>query len=155
VYDARKVIEPAAVRMLAARRDPEDVAELRTSTGALAVLVNNGADNADLNEWSTAAFRFHDIIMERSGNTTMTLIGAVLREVVTRHMSRVVATSTDRNEVESQFKKTIRAFSRLTALVESGEAVAAEEFWRDHMEWAGRGMLWGDLATETVVDLFV
>ncbi|WP_319447707.1 MULTISPECIES: FadR/GntR family transcriptional regulator [unclassified Mycobacterium] len=155
VYEARKVLEPAAVRMLAARRTPVDIIELNAAAGALAVLVNEGTESADFGEWSAGAFRFHDMIMERSGNTTMALIGAVLREVTTRHMSRAVMTSTDRGEIESQFKKTIRAFTKLTSLLDAGDGAAADEFWRGHMERAGKGMLWGDLATESVIDLFV
>jgi GntR family transcriptional regulator, transcriptional repressor for pyruvate dehydrogenase complex len=79
----------------------------------------------------------------------------VLREVIARHMSRAVTTSTDHSEIESQFKKTIRAFTKVTALIEAGDVDAADEFWRAHMERATKGMLWGDLATETVIDLFV
>jgi GntR family transcriptional regulator, transcriptional repressor for pyruvate dehydrogenase complex len=154
VYEVRKILEPAAVRMLAERGNPADVADLRAAAGALAVLVNEGTDNADFGQWSAATLRFHDLIMERSGNATMMLIGAVLRDVVTRHMSRVIARSTDRAEMESQFKKTIRVFNKVTGLVEAGDAEGAEKFWRDHMERAAKGMLWGDRATETVIDLF-
>jgi GntR family transcriptional repressor for pyruvate dehydrogenase complex len=155
VYEARRVLEPAAVRMLAERRTPDDIADLNAAAGALAVLVNEGTESADFSEWSAAAFRFHDVIMERSGNTTMALIGAVLREVIARHMSRAVTTATDHGEIESQFKKTIRAFTKVTGLIDAGDAEAAHQFWRAHMDRATKGMLWGDLATETVIDLFV
>lgn len=155
VYEARKVLEPAAVEMLAARATPADVNDLRTAAGALAVLVNDGVEQADFNEWSAAAFRFHDLILERSGNTTLALFGAVLREVITRHMARAVTTSTDAAEIEKQFKQTIRVFTKLTNLIEAGEAAQARTFWNAHMDRAGRKMLWGDLARETVIDLFV
>lgn len=105
--------------------------------------------------WSAATFRFHDLILERSGNTTIALVGAVLREVVTRHMARAVTRSTNHAAIEVQFKHTIRAFTKLTTLIESGQAAEAREFWASHMAWAGRKMLWGDLGTETVIDLFV
>jgi GntR family transcriptional regulator, transcriptional repressor for pyruvate dehydrogenase complex len=42
VYEARRVLEPAAVRMLAERRTPDDIADLNAAAGALAVLVNEG-----------------------------------------------------------------------------------------------------------------
>lgn len=155
VYEARKVLEPAAAQLLAQRATPDDVADLKAAAGALAVMVNEGTQGADFGEWSAATFRFHDLIMERAGNNTLRLIGAVLREVVTRHMSRVMSTATNHAEIEKQFKQTIRAFNKFTALVEAGDDVAARDYWTAHMERAGRNMLWGDLAKETVIDLYV
>ncbi|MGE2714132.1 FadR/GntR family transcriptional regulator [Mycolicibacterium litorale] len=155
VYEARKVFEPAAAEMLARRATAADIADLKAAAGELAVLVNDGTEHADFDEWSAATFRFHDLILERGGNNTVALVGAVLREVVTRHMARAVATSTDPVGIEKQFKKTIRAFTRFTTLVEEGRPEEAREFWASHMDWAGRSMLWGRLGTETVIDLFV
>lgn len=155
VYEARKVFEPAAAELLARRATAEDVADLKAAAGALAVLVNEGTENADFGEWSAATFRFHDLIMERAGNNTLMLVGAVLREVITRHMTRVVNAATDHAQVEKQFKQTIRVFNKFSALVESGAAAEARDFWAAHMERAGRNMLWGNLAKETVIDLYV
>lgn len=155
VYAARRVFEPAAAEMLAGRATPADVADLRSAAGALAVLVNEGTEGADFGEWSAATFRFHDLILERAGNTTLMLFGAVLRDVITRHMARAVSRASDIAVIEKQFKQTIRVFTKFTALVESGDAVEARDFWAAHMDRAGRNMLWGDLATETVIDLFV
>jgi len=131
------------------------VAELRSAAGTLALLVNGGTEQADFGEWSAAAFRFHDVILELAGNTTMMLFGAVLREVVTRHMTRAVTRSTDHAEIEKQFKHTIRTFDKFIALIEAGDVDGARDLWAGHMDRAGRSMLWGELATETVIDLFV
>lgn len=155
LYEARKVFEPAAAQLLARRATPEDVADLKAAAGALAVLVNEGTEGADFGEWSAATFRFHDLIMERAGNNTLMLVGAVLREVITRHMTRVVSAATDHAMVEKQFRQTIRTFNKFTALVESGADVEARDCWADHMDRAGRNLLWGDLAKETVIDLYV
>lgn len=155
VYEARKIFEPAAAEMLARRATAADIADLRAATEELAALVEEGADGADLDEWSAAAFRFHDLILERGGNNTVALVGAVLREVVTRHMSRAVAISTDPAGIEKQFTRTIRAFGKFTTLVENGTPEEVREYWATHMDWAGRSMLWGRLGTETVIDLFV
>lgn len=154
LYEARKVFEPAAAEMLARRATPEDVADLKAAAGALAVLVNEGTEGADFAEWSAATFRFHDLIMERAGNNTLRLFGAVLREMVTRHMTRVMSTATNAAGIEKQFKQTIRAFNKFIALIEAGDGVGARDHWAAHMERAGRSMLWGDLARETVIDLY-
>ena len=155
VYEARTIFEPAAAEMLATRATAEDIAELKAAVAALAALVSEGAEGADLVEWSAATFRFHDLILERAGNTTVALVGAVLREVVTRHMVKVVGTASDPAQIEKQFKSTIRAFTKFVGFVEAGDGPGAREFWLSHMTRAGRRMLWGDLATETVIDLFV
>lgn len=155
VYAARRVFEPAAAEMLAQRATPADIADLTAAVGVLAVLVNEGAEHGDLGEWSVATFRFHDLILERAGNTTLMLFGAVLRDVITRHMTRAVRSSTNHAEIEKQFKQTIRTFTNFVGLLESGDALGAKDFWAAHMDRAGRSMLWGHLAKETVVDLFV
>lgn len=155
VYEARKIFEPAAAEMLARRSTAEDVAELTAAADAVAALVDAGTEHADFGEWSAAVFRFHDVILERSGNNTVALVGAVLREVVTRHMTRAVMTSTDRAAIEKQFRTTVRAFHKFVKLIESRQAEEARQFWTAHMERAGRKMLWGQLATETVIDLYV
>lgn len=155
LYEARTVFEPAAAEMFATRATAEDIADLKAAAAALAALVNEGAEQADLAEWSAATFRFHDLILERAGNNTVALVGAVLREVVTRHMARVVATASDPAEIEKQFKTTIRAFNKFIGFVETGDGSGAREFWLSHMTRAGRKMLSGDLATETVIDLYV
>ncbi len=155
VYEARTIFEPAAAEMLAARATAEDIDELKAAAAALAALVGEGVEGADLVEWSAATFRFHDLILERAGNTTVALVGAVLREVVTRHMVKVVGTASDPVQIEKQFKSTIRAFNKFVSFVEAGDGPGAREFWLSHMRRAGRRMLWGDLATETVIDLYV
>ncbi|MBA5845727.1 FCD domain-containing protein [Gordonia amicalis] len=154
LYEARMVLEPAAVRMLAARRTDDDLKALVVVIDELADLVDAGADAADLDQWSRTAFRFHDLILERAGNQAIGLIGQVLADVVATHMSRVVSRSTDTGEVAAQFKKTIRAFRKLITLVEARDAEAAEAHWRRHMKTAAKKMLWGRFATESVVDLF-
>lgn len=156
LYEARKVFEPAAAQMLAQRATPQDVEDLKTAAAALAALVARGTVAADFGQWSAAAFRFHDLILERAGNNTIALVGAVLREVVTRHMARVMAVAAgNHDEIEKQFKRTIRTFNKFTALIEAGNGVEAKELWSAHMERAGRNMLWGGLAKETVLDLYV
>jgi DNA-binding FadR family transcriptional regulator len=155
VYQARIVVEPPAARMLATRHTRRDVEDLNAAVGALTVLVNGGAESAELREWSNAAYRFHDLIMERSGNQTLALFSGVLREVVARHMSRAVSSSDNLAEIETQFSKTIKNFAKLVKLVDASDGERAETFWRTHMQAAAKGMLWGRLAGETVVDLFV
>ncbi len=155
VYAARTIFEPAAAEMLASCATPEDIADLKAAAGALAVLVNEGTERADFAEWSAATFRFHDLILERAGNSTVRLLGAVLREVITRHMARAVASSRNHAETEKQFRATIRTFNKFAGLIEDHDGPGARELWASHMTRAGRNMLWSGLGAETVLDLYV
>lgn len=154
LYEARMVLEPAAVRMLASRRSEEDVKDLTAVVDELAILVNAGPEEADLDQWSTTTFRFHDLILERAGNRTLGLIGQILGDVVSTHMSRVVSSTTDMAAIEAQFRRTIRAFRKTVKLIEAGDAEAAELHWQRHMASSAKKMLWGRFASESVVDLF-
>lgn len=154
VHEARKVIEPAAARMLALEHTQRDIDDLNASVGALAVLVNAGVEDADFGEWIAAVYRFHDLLMERCGNKTLAIFSGMLREVISRHMSRAVTASDRPAEIETQFRKLVRALAKLVRLVEAGDAGEAERFWRTHMQAAAKNLLWGDLATETVLDLY-
>jgi len=154
LYEARKVYEPASVRMLTTRHAAQDIADLDACVEALAVLVNDGGEQADLNAWSVMALRFHDLLVERSGNITLALFSSVVSEVIDRHMSQVVTAAADRSKIQGQFKKMMRAFRKLITLIESGNAEEAERFWRRHLEIAGSGLLRGRVAAETI-DLYV
>lgn len=155
VYEARKVLEPAAVRLLTNRRAPENIANLYESAEALAALVDNGAEHGNFKEWSATALRFHDLLVEQSGNTTLALFGSMLSEVISRYASQAVMSATEPVKIEAQFKRMLRAFAKLMTLIESGDAEEAEQFWHRHLEIAGKRLLWGRLAAETLIDLYV
>lgn len=154
LYEARKIYEPASVRMLTIRHVAQDIVDLDACVEALAVLVNDGGEHADLNAWSAAALQFHDLLVARSGNTTLATFSSVVSEVISRHMSQVVTAAADRDKIQGQFKKMMRAFRKLTTLIGSGDAEEAERFWRRHLEIAGSGLLRGRVAGETI-DLYV
>lgn len=155
VYEARKVLEPAGVRMLAKRHVPQDIVNLNLYAEKLATLVDEGAEQANFKEWSATALRFHDLLVEQSGNTTLALFASMLSEVISRYASQAVMSAVEPVKMEAQFRRMIRAFAKLTTLIESGNAEEAEQFWRRHLEIAGKGLLWGRLAAETLIDLYV
>ena len=102
LYEARKVIEPVVARMLAVSHTQRDIDDLTASVGLLAVLVNGGVEDADFGGWAAAVYRFHDLIMERCGNNTLAIFSGMLREVISRNLSRgqrVRSARRDRNPV--------------------------------------------------------
>ncbi len=155
VYEARKVSEPACARMLAGRRTKQDIADLLAVVQEIESAVA-GRDGAvpDPAEWSRLTYRFHELIMQRSGNKTLALQGAVLQDIVATHLEQRVSRNFDETESPERFKKAIRAYKKLVTLVEARDAAGAEKLWRAHMEAAAAYLLKGDLRDKPVVELF-
>src|SRR5207248_390417 len=151
VYEARMVLEPAAAGMLAQRRTKQDIVDLNKCIDELSDLVESDPQFRDANAWSDATYRFHDLVLGRAGNRTLAVQAGVLREVVATHLSIAVSRTFDRPETRDDFRKTVRAYRKLVSLVEAKDVKGAEEFWRTHMEIAGRRLLREGLGAKSVV----
>ena len=155
VYQARMVLEPACARLLARRRTKQDLADLSACIGELRGLV--GTEQAKAPEparWSSLAYRFHELIMERSGSRTLAVQGGVLQDIVATHLTLALSRDFAENETLEDFRRSVRSYEKLVALVEARDGAGAEQHWRAHMEGAGRRLLREDLQNRSVVDLF-
>jgi DNA-binding FadR family transcriptional regulator len=154
VYQARRVIEPAAAGLLAKVLTAADVEALTACAEDLEVPIRAGQRPADLESWSAAAQRFHDLIVQRCGNTTLALQSSVLREVVATHMTTAVRRGSGEAATVRDFKRFTKSCRRLIELVAAGDADGAEKHWRQHMEAAECFLLSHNLGDTTVLDLF-
>ncbi|MEU4657424.1 FadR/GntR family transcriptional regulator [Streptomyces sp. NPDC023723] len=155
VYEARMIAEPACARLLAKRRTKQDLADLEAVVAELQSAVESKDDDLpDPALWSRLTYRFHELIMERSGNKTMAVQGAVLQEIVATHLEMRVSRNFDQTESPERFQRAIKAYKRLVTLVEARDAEGAERHWRSHMKVAGTYLLKDDLHNKPVVDLF-
>jgi GntR family transcriptional regulator, transcriptional repressor for pyruvate dehydrogenase complex len=154
VYEARTVIEPAAAGLLAARRSRKDLDDLNACIDHLVGLVESDKHFNDADAWSWATQQFHDLVLERAGNRTLSIEAGVLREVVAMHLSTVVVRTFDRPDTQDQFRKLVRSYRKLVLLIDARDSEGAERHWRAHMEAAGRGLLGDDMGAKAVVDLF-
>ena len=155
VYAARTISEPACAAMLAERRTEADLSDLQDVVNQLRAVVEAGPRAVpDPRDWSDLTFRFHSLILERCGNRTMALQGAVLQDIVRTHYHLRVALSLDTDESPERFQRVLRAYQRLVDLVRAGESGAAEELWRRHMEVAATYNLGDDLKDKPVVEMF-
>jgi DNA-binding FadR family transcriptional regulator len=159
VYEARTAVEPICARLLAERRTEQDITDLRACVEDLRAIVEAGEDKVpDPRLWGAQTSRFHELVMQLSGNKTLAVQGGVLEDIVATHMSETVARGFDdpalRRGVRQRFDKTIRSYTKLIDLVQAQDTAAAEEHWRAHMEAAGKYVLRDDLKTKPVVDLF-
>jgi GntR family transcriptional repressor for pyruvate dehydrogenase complex len=154
VYEARTVIEPVAAGLLAARRSRQDLDDLNACVQHLVGLVESDKQFRDADAWSQAIMRFHDLVLERSGNRTLAVQAGVLREVVAMHLSTVVMRTFDHPDTQDQFRKLVRSYRKLVLLIDARDADSAEQHWRTHLEVMGRRLLRHDTGAKSVVDLF-
>ncbi|MCW2667474.1 MAG: regulatory protein GntR [Frankiales bacterium] len=155
VYEARMELEPPCARMLARRRTDEDLTALRGCIGELRAVAEGGdGHEPDLASWARLTYRFHQLVMEGSGNRTLAVQGAVLQDIVATHLDLTVARTFREPGNSDRFRRTIRSYAKLVRLVEEQDAEAAERHWFTHMEVAAKSLLRDDLKNKPVVDLF-
>lgn len=145
VYDARLLLEPMVVRLLASsRRHRGAAADLRP------LVAEQEEEIEDPEAFASANARFHERLVELAGNQTLTIIAEMLNEIVGRAVTEVSQAEPGRDSLATR-RRGIRSQQRLIELIEAGDAEAAEEHWSKHMTTVGRVLL-GHRAT-TVVDL--
>lgn len=157
VYEARSVIETAAVAMLARNRTKQDIVDLRKQIESLQEMVSDsGKDGGvlDVERWAAESYRFHDLILERAGNKTIAVQGLILREIVSTHIALLMSRTTVRDDHPARMRKMFRSYTTLVNLVEAGDAAGAEAHWRTHMKVSGIILLQDDIKTTAVIDLF-
>ncbi len=155
VYEARMVAEPYCARLLARRRTKQDLVDLRACIEDLRRVVEAGPKAVpDPARWSDLTYRFHQLIMERCGNTTLSVQGAVLQDIVATHLRLTVAQGFGEPEAPSRFQRMVRSYEKFTRLVEDRDADGAEEHWRRHMEAAAKFLFRYDNRSKPVVELF-
>jgi GntR family transcriptional repressor for pyruvate dehydrogenase complex len=153
VYEARMVLEPACARLLARRRTKQDLADLNACLEEMrGVPERDGVLPAA--RWSQLAWRFHELIMERSGSRTLAVQGGVLRDIVETHLTLAVGRDFSSEETADQLQLNVRSYAKLIALIDKRDGAGAEKHWHAHMEAAGRLLLREDFQSRSVVDLF-
>jgi len=159
VYEARMVLEPACARLLARRRTKQDLADLTACIEELRAAQAGRPGTAQLDApepalWSRQAARFHELIMQRSGSKTLAVQGGVLQDIVATHLTLALSRDRAKDDELANFRRNVRSYEKLVALVEERDGPGAEQHWRAHMEAAGQRLLREDLQSRPVVDLF-
>lgn len=157
VYEARMITEPVCARMLAKVRTENDLDDLRDVVADLETLVKAGPDAVpDMSRWSHATYRFHLLIMQRCGNKTLAVQGAVLADIVETHLTRTIAQgmSEEGKLQPARFQKSLRAYKKEIGLIEARDSEGAEKYWRLHMEAAAKYIFKFEPASTPLVDLF-
>jgi GntR family transcriptional regulator, transcriptional repressor for pyruvate dehydrogenase complex len=145
VYEARATLEPTAAAAIAR-------SSRRRSAGKelLRLIDEEEACVDDPDAFPIANARFHEQLVSLAGNQTLSIVGEMLNEIVSRAVSEVAHAEPAQQSTETR-KRGIRSQRRLVELIVDGDATAAEEHWRAHLAVVGKVLL-GQKAT-MVVDL--
>jgi GntR family transcriptional repressor for pyruvate dehydrogenase complex len=131
VYDARTLIEPPAVRRLA------ELSNRASAIRRLKAFVNvEAAEIDDPVTFAEANVKFHEALISESGNKTVLLFCEMLHELLEDAVAEVSGKGSPEDSLAIRHRG-IRAQLRLLELIESGAAVKAERYWRDHMAVVG------------------
>jgi DNA-binding FadR family transcriptional regulator len=125
---ARQVIEPALVGLLARRHTEEDLGYLQALVADAAAAARSG----DTERFAAAAAAVHQGVVERAGNTTLATMSQMLGELVTTFYVRA-ARQADGDS--AGFERAVRSYRRLLKLIEAGDADAAEGHWRKQLRY--------------------
>jgi len=129
VFVTRVIIEPAAVRLLAARAaaEPDVLTPLRD------LHAESGRVIDDRGAYASAAARFHEQVIELAGNRTLTLVGLILMEIVEPH-NRATFAAIERGHAVAEHAQTDHA--ELLEALSRGDGDAASTIWEKHMRSA-------------------
>ncbi len=145
VYQARRLIEPFAVEVLARRADQADVARLRE------FLAREEQAIPDPEEFVRLSQQFHVELVAASGQQTLALFAAMLNDIIERHMA-LLTRRTQPTERPQPRWKALASHDRLIELIEAGDVAEARAFWETHID-AVKTMTLGADGALTVLDL--
>ena len=145
LFEARALLEPAAVRRLATHRLPGAIERLKQRHQEEL----RSAD--DLTAYPVAATLFHEEIIELAGNKTMAVLGRLLLEIVETH-NRTMFTVLQSEGAQVARDAAECWHAPLIEMIEAGEVDAAVAHWERHLEQAAELTL-QRLGHATIVDL--
>jgi GntR family transcriptional regulator, transcriptional repressor for pyruvate dehydrogenase complex len=145
VYQARIVIEPAAVGLLAADRSDDDLVRLRRALAEHDAV----ADQPQRSIRTHTAF--HALLIELAGNQTMRLLAGMIQRIIDRANWNHVETDAGSAAHVQASRRGLRAHHVVVDLIEARQDAAATELWRKHLTEARDYLLQADV--KTVLDL--
>ncbi len=124
VQAARQIIEPPAARMLAERKSAEAIEKLEQILEQERVSLNTS-------EMPFLAMRFHETMIQLSGNRTLSTFLLVLREI---HEGVAVGLSSEKEDKKVR-DRTLKTHQKLIDCIRAGDGDAAEKLWRDYWKF--------------------
>ena len=120
VFELRRVIEPAAAGLAAARSSEAEVEEIETALGEM----EEAAAVDDRDSYLAADLRFHTVILEACHNELLAYLGGTLRAVFRASFTRTLPVA----------RETIGQHAAVAAAIRERDEAAAEAAMRDLIE---------------------
>ena len=148
VHLARILVETPAARLLAEEHsnDKKVLARLRAALDEETAAMNDPA------ALTRAEGRFHQLIVELTGNDTLLMLSAVANRIIAEQVERARGIKA-RDATAKHYKEAHRAHERLVDLISVGASQEAETLWRRHLEGGLAHLASGDKAAKTVLDV--
>jgi len=141
VCRASAVIEPPCARLVAARHTAAGLDRLRDA------LEQERSALDDRIKLAGAQEAFHALVVELTGNETLTLLAGMLRYMMDRGNASQASAEGDSPAARARARKGHRAHVKLVELIEAGKADEAEKMWHRHLTAANDHMNLGDATT--------
>ena len=145
LFDARLIIEPPLINLLARVRTDADLAELA------AHLDYEAANLTNWTQFAAAATQFHNKLVRMAGNVTLALIVGMLDELYLRHLTRFV--SRNRPDQLQLNETTLATHRQLVALIAERDGLSAETTWRYTMQQS-RSVILAELGEDTPLAVY-
>jgi DNA-binding FadR family transcriptional regulator len=145
LYEARIVVEPAAVGLVAARRTDDDVRLLREALKEHDALVGHPRQSIRTH------MEFHELLVKLSGNQTLHVLAGMIQHIIARANVAHIEADAGTAEHEQASRRGLQAHHRVVDLIEAGDVDGSIELWRRHLTAARDYLLRADVAT--VLDL--
>jgi GntR family transcriptional regulator, transcriptional repressor for pyruvate dehydrogenase complex len=132
VLSTRLLVEPEAVRLLAAKRDAAAIDELR------AIVLEEALAVEDSPGFVKLLASFHTRLAALCGSATIAVLVEVLSGIVEAH---IVTVSASRPIPPDAARLAVRAHNKLLDLLADGSVEAAGDFWYTHLQAVGETLL--------------
>jgi DNA-binding FadR family transcriptional regulator len=145
LYEARIVIEPAAVGLLAAKRTDDDLARLRQALAEHDALVDQPQRSIRTH---TA---FHALLIELTGNRTLQVLAGMIQRIIERANWKHVESDAGSAAHAQASGRGLAAHHRVVDFIAASDIASSTELWSKHLTEARDYLLRADV--KTVLDL--
>jgi DNA-binding GntR family transcriptional regulator len=133
LYQVRLAIEPFAARLAAENSSKATVEMLRRKVAA----IGERLEADDVDEYAKLITRFHQSIVDISGNKTLRMMSLLLQGVIEKHQSHIKASpKIVRMKGENRaklYRASMKSLGKLIELIAAKDGEGAEAHWRSHV----------------------
>jgi DNA-binding FadR family transcriptional regulator len=146
VYEARRTIELTAVAKLATRGSETRLKPLQKNLDEMDAVLDDPIATIHLQE------EFHRLLVEASGNQTLTIFEEMIHHIIDLHGETYVTTWTGTPQQRKEAQAGARTHHRLLDLLRERDEEGAVELWARHSDQGSEPVLRG-VDAKTVLDL--